>query len=32
MAALLNIRGINLSEEELEKMAELIEEAKREGK
>jgi predicted transcriptional regulator len=32
MAALLNIRGVKLSEKELEKMARLIEEAKKEGK
>ncbi len=32
MAALLNIRGVNLSEKELEKMAELIDKAKKEGK
>jgi predicted transcriptional regulator len=32
MAALLNIRGVELSEKELERMARLIEEAKKEGK
>lgn len=32
MAALLNIRGADLSEKELERMARLIEEAKKEGK
>jgi len=32
MAALLNIRGVKLSEKELERMARLIEEAKKEGK
>jgi BlaI family penicillinase repressor len=32
MAALLNIRGTSLSEKELERMARLIEEAKKEGK
>lgn len=32
MAALLNIRGVDLSEKELERMARLIEEAKKEGK
>lgn len=32
MAALLNIRGMKISEKELERMARLIEEAKKEGK
>jgi BlaI family penicillinase repressor len=32
MAALLNIRGVKLSEKELERMARLIEEAKKEGR
>jgi len=32
MAALLNIRGVDLSKKELERMARLIEEAKKEGK
>jgi predicted transcriptional regulator len=32
MAALLNIRGVDLSEKELDRMARLIEEAKKEGK
>lgn len=32
MAALLNIRGLDLSKRELERMARLIEEAKKEGK